>query len=297
MSDTVSSSVLSVPRINPKHYAYVVKKLRSYCDEQGLTECYLNDIPTTLSSCEDPTNLHTYSWDGVDYALPQTSQMLLETVILKDGPESKGFYNICNSFRLEKNPVKNRHQNQFPLFEIEGPWDMNQMIQFQKGLLLTLGIKPWGDDFPEIDYLDACAKYNVTELDHQHEIQLCRDLNSPAVFLKRFALTTSPFWNMLVDGNVAKKVDVLIGNPCGGQPMEVFGSSERSCNPEEMREMFHTVSDGQYAEYLYQAFGKERIEKELEEYLSNTFFKRAGMGIGISRLCFACETLGIFDLL
>ena len=51
-----------------------------------------------------------------------------------------------------------------------------------------------------------------------------------------------------------------------------------------MRETFHTISDGQYAELLYKLFGKERVEKELEEFLNFDFFPRSGGGIGMQRL-------------
>jgi aspartyl/asparaginyl-tRNA synthetase len=281
--------------MNPKHYHYVVNKLRQYFNEQGLIECYLNDNPSILAACEDVANLHTYNWGGTSFAHMQTSQMLLEKLCLEEGKDFKGYYNMCNSFRLEKNPVKNRHaeKGQFALLECEGPWDQRGMIQFQKGMLRSLGIHPWqGDDFPEITYKEACLKYGVHEIGHEEEIKLCHDLNSPVVFLKDFTYNSFPFWNMKKQGDVALKVDILIGNV---QPMEVVGSAERSCNKEEMRECFHTISNGQYAQFLYNEFGKERVEKELEEYLSHNFIQRSGMGIGMNRLVYACETLGLFD--
>ena len=66
--------------------------------------------------------------------------------------------------------------------------------------------------------------------------------------------------------------------------METIGSAERSTDKEQMRNTFHTISDGQYAELLYKLFGKERVEKELEEFLSFDFFPRSGGGIGMQRL-------------
>ena len=51
-----------------------------------------------------------------------------------------------------------------------------------------------------------------------------------------------------------------------------------------MRETFHTISDGQYAELLYKLFGKERVEKELDKFLEFDFFPRSGGGIGMQRL-------------
>jgi aspartyl/asparaginyl-tRNA synthetase len=286
---------MSIPSINSKHYAYIIGKMRSYCDKQGLTECYLNDIPSVLSACENIDTLATYYWDGIKYVCPQTSQLLLEIMALNDGKEKfKGYYNICNSFRAEKDISNIRYRTQFPLFEIEGPWNQSEMIQFQKGLIRELGILPWhGDDFPEINYADACEKYGVKEIGHDEEKRLCQDFNSPVVFLKDFYCSES-YWNMRKEGDFCKKVDVIIGHP-DVQPFETFGSAERSCNKDEMRQMFYTTSDGKYSKYLFDEFGKERVEKELNDYLNYDFFTRAGMGIGISRLVFACQSLGLLD--
>ena len=51
-----------------------------------------------------------------------------------------------------------------------------------------------------------------------------------------------------------------------------------------MRDTFYTISDGQYAQLIIDLFGKERVEKELEEFLSFDFFPRSGGGIGMQRL-------------
>ena len=74
------------------------------------------------------------------------------------------------------------------------------------------------------------------------------------------------------------KIDVIMY----GQ--ETIGSAERSSDPEEMRHGFYTVSEGSYAEKLFELFGKERVESELEDYLELNFFPRFGGGIGLTRL-------------
>ena len=60
-----------------------------------------------------------------------------------------------------------------------------------------------------------------------------------------------------------------------------------------MREMFHTISDGMYASLLFNKFGKDRVEKELDEFLSYDFFPRFGGGIGITRLMSALDKCGV----
>ena len=58
----------------------------------------------------------------------------------------------------------------------------------------------------------------------------------------------------------SNKIDVILA----GQ--ETIGSAERSCDKDEMREMFYTISDGQYKDILYREFSKERVNKELEDF-------------------------------
>ena len=65
---------------------------------------------------------------------------------------------------------------------------------------------------------------------------------------------------------------------------ETIGSAERATDREEMRYYFETISEGGYKEKLYDLFGKDRVEKELQEYLDNDFFPRFGGGIGVTRL-------------
>jgi len=73
--------------------------------------------------------------------------------------------------------------------------------------------------------------------------------------------------------------------------VETIGSAERSSDTEKMREMFHTISDGMYANLLFKLFGKERVEKELDEFLSYDFFPRFGGGIGVTRMISALDKL------
>lgn len=79
--------------------------------------------------------------------------------------------------------------------------------------------------------------------------------------------------------------------------METIGSAERSCDPQQMRELFHTISDGLYAKTLYNKFGVQRVEDELEQFLSYDFFPRCGGGIGMTRMIRAMRAAGIMETL
>ena len=87
------------------------------------------------------------------------------------------------------------------------------------------------------------------------------------------------------DGIIFNKVDVILY----GQ--ETIGSAERSCDVEKMREMFYSIEDGKYCAKLFELFGKDRVEKELDEFLALKFFPRFGGGIGMTRMARAYELL------
>ena len=48
-----------------------------------------------------------------------------------------------------------------------------------------------------------------------------------------------------------------------------------------------------YADLLFKLFGKDRVEKELDEFLSFDFFPRFGGGIGVTRMISALEKCGV----
>ena len=106
-----------------------------------------------------------------------------------------------------------------------------------------------------------------------------------ATMITDFPEMTSPFWNMSrhEGGATSKKIDVILGG------METIGSAERSTDKEQMRDTFHTITDGAYSELLYKLFTKERVEAELEKFLEFDFFPRVGGGIGMTRMIAALD--------
>lgn len=271
------SSNNEIAHINSQEFHAVVKKMREFFEGRGFIEVHTQSRLSILAACEDPTTISTYNYGGQVWPLPQTGQMWLEYELLKN-PEPNGYFCVSTSFRNEPNPVPGRHDKIFPMFEFEMKGGLNEMIQMEKDLLQHLGFGDQ-DKFPEGNYLDIAQKYGVKELEHEHEEQLRKDYG-PVYFLKMFPNYTSPFWNMQQsgDGETANKVDVIIHG------VETIGSAQRSSDAEEMRKQFYSISDGQYANILFSNFTKERVEKELDEFLSNRFMDRSGGGIGVTRM-------------
>jgi aspartyl/asparaginyl-tRNA synthetase len=269
--------------INNSDYTKVVKKLREFFDSKGFLEVHTQSRLSILAACEDPRTISTYNYAGQVWPLPQTGQMWLEYELLSN-PEANGFYCVSTSYRNEPNPVPGRHDKIFPMFEFEMKGDMEAMKKMEEELLNHLGFgKFYNGTYPEGDYTDVAEKYGTKELEHEHEERLYKE-NGPVFFLKHFPNYSSPFWNMKqasdskITGGHAKKIDVIING------IETIGSAQRSTDKDEMKKQFYEISDGAYANILFSNFTKERVEKELNEFLEFDFFERSGGGIGLTRL-------------
>jgi len=284
------SSNNTIGMINPCEFSKVVKKMRGFFESKGFVEVHTQSRLSILAACEDPTTISTYSYAGQVWPLPQTGQMWLEYELLKDD-SPPGYFCVSTSFRNEPNPVPGRHDKIFPMFEFELKGGMDALLDLEKELLNYLGFgRYYKDGYPEADYLEVCRKYGVEELEHEHEEMLRKDYG-PVFFLKNFPNDTSPFWNMMQhdDHQRAKKVDVILN----GQ--ETIGSAQREEDPIEMRKQFYTISNGDYAKILFSNFTRERVETELNDFLSSKFMPRSGGGIGMTRMIRALKECDLFD--
>ncbi len=265
----------------------VVNKMRDFFRKKGFKEVCTQNRFSILAACEDPGTIVGYKYRDEDWPLPQTGQMWLEWELLKNKyPDVPGFYCLTTSYRQEPNPVEGRHDFVFPLFEFETRGGHEELVKVEMELLEHMGYDK--SKFKRVNYLDICEKYGVDELENEHEDQLYKDYG-PTVFLENFPMHTSPFWNMRKDKEspTANKVDVILSG------FETFGSAERSCDPEVMKELFYTISDGQYAQTIFDKFGKERTEQELNDFLTFDFMERSGGGIGVTRLIRSMKMEGL----
>lgn len=302
---------MSFDLIDPFEFHFVGTRLRDLFRSKGLVEVPVQHRRSILAACEDPTTIVPYTFGGQTFPLPQTGQMWLEYEILEKRGRSSGFFCQSTSYREEKNPKPGRHNLIFPMMEFEIPGNINALQEFESEILQAFGypsypIRSENNEVPvgwplksgmggqasfsttislgpggytQGDYNDVARFYGVEELEHEHEAALAADFG-PAFFLKNFPFTTSPFWNMKADftTKTANKIDVILSG------VETIGSAERSTDPVAMREFFHTISGGQYARLLYQEFGQQRIDRELDAFLSHDFQVRSGGGIGVTRL-------------
>ena len=266
---------------NTETYNELVQKMRGFFLKKGWIEVPTQSRLSILAACENPHSIATFTYNGEVWPLPQTGQMWLEYELLKN-PTWPGVFCISTSYRQEKNPIEGRHEMIFPMFEFESRGNMIQLEKLEDELLAHLGF----DKPVTVDYDNMCKEYgDVQILENEHETKMWKEIGS-VVSLQNFPLRTNPFWNMKHnDNNIFNKIDVILY----GQ--ETIGSAERSCDKEEMRYNFYNIENGNYCAKLFELFGKERVEKELEEFLSFDFFPRFGGGIGMTRLARAYELM------
>ena len=288
--------------ISPHDFTKVTTSLRQFFLDRNFLEVHTQNRLSILAACEDPTTVATYQYSGQTWPLPQTGQMWLEHELLNN-PEIPGCFCVSTSYRQEQNPQEGRHELIFPMFEFEAPGNFEDLLQMENDLCKHLGFKsehsraPYTEDFPGGKYLSMCAKYTAPDntLEANHELDMYKEYGD-VFFLTEFPYHTSPFWNMkqrekkgIKGVSIANKCDVIIGG------METIGSAERASDVDEMREQFHTISDGEYSILLYNLFGQERVLKELDEFLSHDFFPRYGGGIGITRMISGMKKAGLLE--
>ena len=272
--------------INPEKFTEATTQLRSFFSAKGFQEVHTQNRLSILAACEDPTTVATYEYGGEVWPLPQTGQMWLEYELLNN-PAVPGFFCVSTSYRAEKEIVEGRHDVKFPMFEFEMPGDIHDLEKMEKELCEHMG---FGSQHGIVDknYLEWCEMFQTEELTHEHENAMAESWQGRVCMIKNFPNYTSPFWNMKQNGDgTAAKIDVIIS----GQ--ETIGSAERSSDTDEMMTMFHEISDGMYADLLYDLFGKQRVDKELDEFLALDFVPRVGGGIGITRLLTAMNDYDI----
>lgn len=266
---------------NTKTYNELVQKMRQFFLNKNFIEVPTQSRLSILAACENPHSVKTFEYNGEIWPLPQTGQMWLEYELLKN-PEWEGVFCISTSYREEKNPIPGRHEMIFPMFEFESKGGMKELLKLESELLEYLGF----DSLVEVNYEDVCEEYGgVPILENEHEQRMWEEKGS-VISLQNFPRRTNPFWNMKHNnGEIFNKVDVILY----GQ--ETIGSAERSSDVEKMKEMFYTIENGGYSAKLFELFGKERVEKELEAFLSLNFFERFGGGIGLTRMARAYELM------
>lgn len=269
-----------IDQIIVKEFDFAISKLREFFKKKNFIEAHVQHRLSILAACEDPTTVATFQYSGNVWPLPQTGQMHLECELLKN-PELEKIFTVTTSYRQEPNIIEGRHSLLFPMLEFEGVGDIGDLYKLETELLTYLGF----ENFKCHDYNDLCEMFQVKELTAVEEERIAAEISN-VCFICNFPESTSPFWNMKRKETTSNKIDAILYG------METIGSAERETDTSLMEKRFYTISDGMYAKTLFSHFGKDRVRKELDEFLSLPMMKRFGGGVGITRLIRALKKNG-----
>lgn len=270
------------PMISPLDFDIIVKKLRGFFLPKNFIETFPQPRVSVLAACENPESITPYIFSGIKYPMVQTNQMWLEYDILKY-PEIGGVFCLTTSYRDEKSPIEGRHNKIFPMFEAEHTGDYNNLLDTLSELCVHLKFVNSINDIRFFTYDELCDKYGVSILESEHEEMMWREYGD-VIAITHFPERTSPFWNMKSIGfnkngeSTYAKCDFII---CG---QETIGAAERETDIGKMKSMFHTISGGKYSEILFNVFGEERVNSELDDFFNLPMVQRWGFGMGLTRL-------------
>ena len=270
------------PMIKPQDFDSMVQKLRGFFMPNGFKETFPQPRTSILAACEDPKTIRKYTFSGIEWPLIQTNQMWLEHDIMMY-PELEGVFCLSTSYRDEPNPIPGRHNRIFPMFEAEHTGDYEHLLNTLSNLVEHLGFVKSKSEIKFFTYDELCEKYGVSILEAEHETKMWEEYGD-VVAITHFPLRTSPFFNMKQIGfnknnePVFAKCDFII---CG---QETIGAAERETDISKMRDMFYTISNGEYSSQLFALFGESRVEGELEDFFNLKMIQRWGFGLGMTRL-------------
>jgi len=270
------------PMIKPLDFDTMVQKLRGFFMPLGFKETFPQPRVSILAACEDPKTIRKYEFSGMEWPMIQTNQMFLEFDLMSQ-PELEGVFCLTTSYRDEPKPVEGRHNKIFPMFEAEHLGDYEHLLSTLSELVQHLGFVNSKSEIKFFTYDELCEKYGVSILEAEHETKMWEEYGD-VVAITHFPQRTSPFFNMKQIGfnkhnePIYAKCDFII---CG---QETIGAAERETDIEKMREMFYTISNGEYSSQLFDLFGESRVESELEDFFKLNMTIRWGFGMGITRL-------------
>jgi aspartyl/asparaginyl-tRNA synthetase len=247
--------------VEPQDFDKMVSKLRGFFISRGYLETFPPPRVSSLAACEDPNTVRSFNFNGNVWPLPQTNQMQLEDMLMRFADDLDGLFCLTASYRDEPNPIEGRHLRSFCMFEAEHKGDFNHLLSTLSELMVHIGFVDNTQDIPFFTYNQLCEHYNTDLLEAEHEKKIWEEFGD-VVGITKFTEKTSPFFNMKQDGiddktgeKLYNKCDLII---CG---QETFGSAERSIDIDQMKNSFHTISNGMYSKLLFDQFGEDRVIK------------------------------------
>ena len=285
-------------RVDPKRFTLLTRRLRSFFEKKGFLEVHTQDRLSLLTTCDEPSTISLHSCQGQAWPLPQTGQIWLERELLGRPGGAPGYFSISTSYRNAYDPVPGCDDQVFPVFEFEFRGGFEALVALEKELLAFLGFGA-KERHAEVDYVRAALDSGQTRLDHVREALLGEE-HGTVVLLKDFPVSATTLWNVALGPRscfrgalrpkavpVAKKADVLLWG------IKVIEGAQRADCPRKARKQFYALGARGHSRALFSHFTRARVQRELEEFLSLSFFERSGGTVRLARLADAMIKSGL----
>lgn len=277
--------------------ASLVRGARKYFDAEGFTEVLVPHLTKATGACENVDTLFAVDFFGEQAYLTQTGQLYLESLV----PALGKVYCIGPSFRAEPE-ADARHLCEFPLLEIEFPGDLNQLMKYIEGTIVSMVGETLANRRPELEllgvdvarleglsapfkkvrYSDAVKIVGLefgADLKAAHEAFLAHYFGDKPLFITHYPRAIK-FFNMRTnsaDAALVNSTDLIL--PFGG---EAVGSAEREWEYTVLHEKLSTSS---MLKQLEKRGGSIRdFEWYLEHMREHGSVPHAGCGIGLNRV-------------
>ena len=239
-------------------YDKVIYKIRFFFKEKGFIEVFTQN---NFSVIEPMTNSELFTQHSPEIYYPQTKQIQLDQFLLEN-PQESGFFSI--SYQFQENTL-------YPFIEFTSN---DNIRQFYTEFFNYMGLN---QSVSENEYDDICNFYEINTLTDDIFSRINQDYGTISC-IDNFPERVTSSWNIQwndTESHYYKNMILING-------INIMNLFEKSCNTVKMYNMFHT--DNIYLQQLYQRFGEDRVENELNEFLQKDFLPRIGGTIDITKI-------------
>lgn len=233
-----------------KRYNTVIHLLRKFLDKLNFIELFTQNKLGILTICDDPKAMCTFNYGGYVWPLPQSSIIWLEHELFTN-PDLAGIYTVCTTYKNDPNYSKKKSDNILEADVVVPNFEFVTFGEYSEIILLVVNL------LQELGFLEKYTFVNYNQLVKRHgSTNLSIDVLAPTKGVTFVEHVPNQKWGM----KYTSKVYIY--------QTEILSFSEHLKDSNDLLETFFTLDNGHLSEYLYAQFSKERVDKELFNFIN-----------------------------
>lgn len=237
-----------------KKYHSVVTLVREFFSDRDFVEADIQSKVSLLSGFLNIDNIVTFHHKGRIWPVHSSNMLELDKWFLSN-MDNVGDGVFCTTHSYSKNG-KIR-----PLIEFEFNGHYKDAVNFVLEFTDFLGFE---EDYI-LQYDEICEHYSETDITNALKNNLREDFGNCCIIVDPPAVDDEVYWNVKVDDKMTYNIDCIL---CGNVAIQ---SRELETDVDVMKTRFLAHPDYQK---LVNTFGKNRVNSEIENYLSLDHFVR-----------------------